>query len=243
MRTQALRAAGIAAFFLLWQAVAWGTTPHVLPSPGRVLATLVELRTELLDDAVRSLGRVVTGYLAAVVAGVSLAAAMTASPALDRLAGTLLAGLRAIPPLAWAPLLLLWIGIGDGSAAIVVFLGAFFPIARMARAGVAGVPEQLRLAATNLGASPGVVVWRVLLPAALPEVVSGLRLGWTLAWMSVVAAELVGADGGLGQRVLDARNLARPDVAIASMLVIGTIAALAEVAWGRVETRMLRWRP
>jgi ABC-type nitrate/sulfonate/bicarbonate transport system permease component len=105
-----------------------------------------------------------------------------------------------------------------------------FPMLRMAREGVATTPPQWMLAARNLGASPWDLAWRVRIPAALPMTLTGLRLGWTLAWMSVVAAELVGADGGLGQMILDARNLARPDIAIAGMFVIGGIAWASEAA-------------
>jgi sulfonate transport system permease protein len=238
-----MRALGLLGLLLAWQAAASVSAPHVLPGPLMVAGTLFDQRGALLVDAGRSFARVGAGYLAAVALGLAVAGAMRASRPIDLVMAPLLAGLRAVPPLAWAPMLLLWIGIGDGSAAIVVFLGAFFPVARMARAGLGAVPDQLRIAASNLGATPASIVWRVLLPAALPDVVTGLRLGWTLAWMSVVAAELVGADGGLGQRVLDARNLARPDIALASMVVIGTLAAVSEAAWGRVERRILRWRP
>lgn len=238
-----MKALGIGIFLLAWAALASRWPAHVLPGPARVAATLVELRAELAIDLWRSGSRVLAGYGLAVAAALPLAAAMAGSPALDGALGLLARALRAIPPLAWAPLLLLWLGIGDASAVLVVAAGAFFPVLRQARAGLDAAPASLRFAARNLGATPTELLWRVRLPAALPLTFSGLRLGWTLAWMSVVAAELVGADRGLGQRILDARNLARPDVAMASMLLVGTVAAASEAAFTLLERRLLGWRP
>jgi ABC-type nitrate/sulfonate/bicarbonate transport system permease component len=235
-------ALGIAVFLALWALAATRWPAHVLPGPDRVLATVWETRAELADAALRTTRRVLLGYGAAVVIGLPLAWVSGAIPWLDRQVGALLSLLRTIPPFAWAPLLLLWIGVGDASAALVVFAGAFFPIVRGARTGMDEVPPALRIAAKNLGATGPRHVATVLIPGALPATVTGLRLGWTLAWMSVVAAELVGADGGLGQMVLDARNLARPDVAMAGMLTIGGIAAGTEMLAGGVERRLLRWR-
>ncbi len=236
-------ALGVAALLAAWALAASRWPPHVLPGPATVAATAWDTRAGLAEDALATGRRVVLGYGAAVAVGLPLAAVMGASAWLDRQLGALLALLRAVPPFAWTPLLLLWVGIGDGSAVAVVFLGALFPIVRQARAGIAAVPAGLVTAARNLGASPGTVIRRVLLPGALPLTFAGLRLGWTLAWMSVVAAELVGADGGLGQRVLDARNLARPDVALAGMATIGALAALTEGGFALAERRLLRWRP
>jgi ABC-type nitrate/sulfonate/bicarbonate transport system permease component len=208
-----------------------------------VAGTLATQRELLAGDALRTARRVVTGYGAAVIVGVPLAAFAALAPRLGTQLDALVSLLRAVPPFAWTPLLLLWLGVGDTSAGVVVFLAAVFPIFRMTRAGTAAVPATLVQAAANLGASPLVVTVRVRIPGALPLTFVGLRLGWTLAWMSVVAAELVGADGGLGQRILDARNLARPDVALAGMVIIGALAASSESALALAERRLLRWRP
>jgi len=236
-------AVGIAVLFVLWAVAATRWPPHVLPGPDVVLRTVIDERALLLHNAGRTLWRVALGYGAAVGIGLPLAGVLAASPLADRQVGSLLTLLRAIPPFAWTPILLLWLGIGDWSAAIIVFLGALFPIVRQARAGFAAVPTTLLLAARNLGASPRIHWLDVVLPGAAPMVFSGLRLGWALAWMSVVAAELVGADGGLGQMILDARNLARPDLAIAGMVAIGALAAASEGLLGLLERHVLRWRP
>lgn len=226
-----------------WHLAASVWPPHVLPGPLDVAGTLATQRELLAGDALRTARRVVTGYGAAVIVGVPLAAFAALAPRLGTQLDALVSLLRAVPPFAWTPLLLLWLGVGDTSAGVVVFLAAVFPIFRMTRAGTAAVPATLVQAAANLGASPLVVTVRVRIPGALPLTFVGLRLGWTLAWMSVVAAELVGADGGLGQRILDARNLARPDVALAGMVIIGALAASSESALALAERRLLRWRP
>ncbi|MDP2316839.1 MAG: ABC transporter permease [Pseudomonadota bacterium] len=235
-------ALGLLVALAIWAVAASRWPPHVLPGPLVVLETIVTQRSELVGHALRTTRRVLLGYGAAVVIGLPLAMALGARPVLDRQVGALLTLLRSIPPFAWTPLILLWVGVGDGSAAAVVFAGAFFPIVRNARAGIDAVPPSLVLAARNLGAGPRVYWLDVVLPGAAPMVFTGLRLGWALAWMSVVAAELVGADGGLGQLILDARNLARPDLAIAGMVAIGALAAGSERGFALVERRVLRWR-
>lgn len=221
----------VAVALALWGAVATLAPPHVFPGPLRVLATLVELRAELAADLGRTALRVVGGYTLAVAAGLPAAAAMALSPRVERQVAPLVSLLRPIPPMAWAPLLLLWLGVGHGSAVLVVFAAAFFPIVRLGRAAIAEVPASTVWAGRNLGLSGAALAWRVVLPAARPGLRAALGLGWSFAWMSVVAAELVGADGGLGQRILDARNLARPDVAVAAMVVIGGVAAATRAPW------------
>ena len=128
-------------------------------------------------------------------------------------------------------------GIGEASARIVCFLAALFPILEGAREGAAEAPRPLLQAAQNLGASPLRVLFAVRVPAALPRTFTGLRTGATLAWMSLVAAELMGADRGLGQLIQDARNLARPDLALAGMATIGVIAAASGAGLHRLERR------
>jgi ABC-type nitrate/sulfonate/bicarbonate transport system permease component len=234
--------AGTALALAAWALLATRWPPHVLPGPARVLATAWAMRTTLADAATATGTRVLAGYGLAIATAIPLAALLGALPHAGRQVDALLSLLRGIPPFAWTPLLLLWLGVGDASAVTVVFLGAFFPIVRQTRAGIEATPPALVDAARNLGASEATVALRVRLPAALPLAFAGLRLGWTLAWMSVVAAELVGADRGLGQLVLDARNLARPDVALAGMATIGAVAAASEHALAAIERRALRWR-
>ena len=234
-------ALGVAGALLLWAVVAAATDrPAVLPGPMAVVDTLIVRRADLAVAAAKSFSRVVIGWGAAALVAVPLGWAMGARPAFGRELSRALALVRPIPPFAWLPLVLLWVGIGEGSARLICFAGAVFPILTQAHAGVAEAPPALVAAGRNLGAGGLLLFSRVQVPAALPRTFTGLRLGWTLAWMSVVAAELVGADGGLGQLILDCRNLARPDLALAGMGVLGAVATASGAVLGLVERRVVR---
>lgn len=232
---------GVAGVLGLWAVAAAVTArPAVLPGPLAVAHTLGTMRAELAEAALRSFSRVALGWAAAVALAVPLGWAMGAWPRFGRELAGALAFLRPIPPFAWLPLVLLWVGIGEGSARLICFAGAVFPVLTHAQGGVAEAPPALVAAGRNLGAQGLRLFTRVQVPAALPLTFTGLRLGWTLAWMSVVAAELVGADGGLGQLILDSRNLARPDLALAGMGVLAAVATVSGAALGAVERRVVR---
>lgn len=213
-------------------------TSTVLPGPMRVMQTLGEERALLLDGAWRSSLRVGLGWLGAVLIAVPLGYGMGLSPVLDRELSRLLTVFRPVPPFAWLPLVLLWVGVGERSAVLICLIGALPPVLSHARASISGTPRPLLDAARNLGANGWTLLTRVRVPAALPLTISGLQRGWTLAWMSLVAVELVGTDGGLGQIMLDARNLARPDLALAAMVVLGVIAAGSGAVLGWLQSRL-----
>jgi NitT/TauT family transport system permease protein len=233
------RALGIALFLFAWATLAAVIAkPQILPGPAVVAETLYTARTTFAEAALRSFVRVAVGWGAAVILAVPIGWAMGAVPVLNRELSGFIALLRPIPPFAWLPLLLIWVGIGDTSAWLICFVAAVFPILSYARAGVAEAQPALLQAARNLGASGLTLAARVQVPAALPMTFTGLRSGWMLAWMSLVAAELAGADGGLGQLILDARNLVRPDLAIGGMAVIGALAASSASLLGGLERRV-----
>lgn len=234
--------AGGAGFVLIWAlSASWMARAHVFPGPLLVAVTAWEWRGDLLDSSGRSAFRVGVGWLGAGVLAVPIGWAAGAVPVLDAELRRFTALLRSVPPFAWLPLLLLWVGIGDTTSILVCGLGAFFPILEGARSGSAAAPPSLLQAARNLGATPIRVLLSVRIPAALPSTFTGLRTGATFAWMSLVAAELVGADRGLGQLILDARNLARPDLAIAGMLCIGGVAWAVSAALHQLERSARRW--
>ena len=222
------RALGIAWFLVAWAALAAALAkPQILPGPAVVAETLYTARATFADAALRSFVRVGGGWGAAVILAV-----------LNRELSGFIALLRPIPPFAWLPLLFVWVGVGNTSAWLICFVAALFPILSYARAGVAEAPPALLQAARNLGASGLPLALRIQVPAALPMTFTGLRSGWVLAWMSLVAAELAGADGGLGQLILDARNLVRPDLAIGGMAVIGALAASSAALLRALERRV-----
>lgn len=239
---------GLGVALLAWEALArqvlaGGGAAHVLPPPSEVGRTLLALATsgDLARHAGASLGRVLVGYGAAAAVGLPLAWALGVSPGLERQVAPLLRALRPVPPFAWIPLALLWFGIGDASAAAVVFPGAFFTIVRATAFGMERVDPALHRAAANLGARGWPLLRRVLLPASLPAVFAGLRMAWGFAWMSVVAAELVGSRTGLGFLILDSRNLGRPDLALAGMVAIGAIAWASDALIARIAARATPW--
>lgn len=197
----------------------------LFPRSSRVAAAWWHLfrEGELARDAGASIGRVLAGVSLAAVAGVSAGVAVTLVRPLRRQLRNVLEVLRPIPPIAWIPLAILWFGIGPSAAVFVVALGAFFPIFVNTAEGLANVRSDHVNAARCLGAGPVLLVFDVLLPAALPQILAGLQIGIGVGWMSVIAAELVGAQSGLGYMIQLNRVLLRTENIIAGMLTIGML--------------------
>lgn len=149
--------------------------------------------------------------------------------------------LRPIPPLAWIPLSILWLGIGDEQNEFIIFLGMFFPILVNTIVGVKNIEPNLVRAARSLGAPEFKVLARVVFKGALPQIITGIRIGLGVGWMALVAAELVGANSGLGFLINDARSMLRTDVIVVGMLTIGLIGLLIDVAIRVLSRRLLPW--
>ena len=149
--------------------------------------------------------------------------------------------LRPVPPLAWIPLSILWFGIGDVQNEFIIFLACFFPILVNTVAGVKGVEPSLVRAARCLGANVFQVLWRIVLRAALPQIVMGVRVGLGVGWMALVAAELVGANSGLGFLINDSRTILRTDYVIVGMAAIGVVGFSIDRAIRVVVRRLMPW--
>ncbi len=149
--------------------------------------------------------------------------------------------LRPIPPLAWIPLSILWFGIGDDQNEFIIFLGMVFPILINTIDGVRKVERNLVRAARSLGAPEYSVLTRVVLQAALPQIVTGIRIGLGVGWMALVAAELVGASSGLGFLINDARSVLRTDIIVVGMLTIGIVGLSIDLALRLTARRLLPW--
>jgi taurine transport system permease protein len=147
---------------------------------------------------------------------------------------------RPLPPLAYLPLMVIWFGIGETSKIILLFLAIFAPVALAARAGVRSVSQEQIQAARSMGASPWQVVLHVIAPGALPEILVGLRIGMGVGWTTLVAAEMVAADAGLGKMVFNAANFLRTDVVMLGTIVIGIVAFEMLMRW--VEKRAAPWK-
>ena len=235
-----------AVFLLLWQFISLRvldeTTRMLLPPPTAVAAAFWELlgSGDLLRHLRDSLGREFTAFLWALIA-VPLGVAMGWwKPVHDQL-DPLVEMLRPIPPLAWIPLSILWFGVGDTQNQFIILLGIFFPILLNTITGVKSVEPNLVRAARCMGASEAAVLRRVVLLAALPQIVTGIRIGLGVGWMALVAAELVGANSGLGFLINDARTLLRTDIVIVGMITIGLVGLALDLMIRALSSRLLPW--
>ena len=205
-------------------------------------ATFFEmLRTgELLRHLFDSLRREFTAFSWA-LAAIPLGVAMGWWKPIHEQINPLVEMLRPIPPLAWIPLSILWFGVGDTQNQFIILLGIFFPILLNTIAGVKSVEPNLVRAARCLGGGEAAVLRRVVLPAALPQIVTGVRIGLGVGWMALVAAELVGANSGLGFLINDARTLLRTDIVIVGMITIGLVGLGLDIMIRELSRRALPW--
>jgi ABC-type nitrate/sulfonate/bicarbonate transport system permease component len=234
------------ALLLIWQAVSMfaldDTTRTLLPPPTAVAKAAWELIVsgELLRHLRDSLRREFVAFawaLTAIPVGVAMGWWKRVHDQLDPLVEML----RPIPPLAWIPLSILWFGVGDTQNQFIIFLGIFFPILLNTIAGVKSVEPNLVRAARCLGGGEGAVLRRVVLRAALPQIITGIRVGLGFGWMALVAAELVGANSGLGFLINDARTLLRTDVVIVGMITIGVVGLAIDLVIREITRRTVPW--
>jgi len=218
------------------------TTRTLLPPPTAVFAAAFELVSsgELFRHARDSLKRELVAFLWASSA-IPLGVAMGWWKSVDDQVDPLIEMLRPIPPLAWIPLSILWFGIGDTQNQAIIFLGIFFPILLNTISGVKGIEVTLIRAARCLGANEWKVLWRVVIRAALPQIVTGIRIGLGVGWMALVAAELVGANSGLGFLINDARTILRTDYIIVGMATIGLVGLMIDQVIRELVRRLLPW--
>jgi NitT/TauT family transport system permease protein len=230
---------------LVWQALVTVTKTDVFPLPGEVARGIGELFRKgiLLRYVADSLRRVLIGYGTASALGIAFGLAIGRSTTLERLTNPLIQMLRPISPLAWMPLAVIWFGVTDLAPIFLIFLAAFFPVVVATANAVRTIPPVFFRAASNFALPRGAMLRRVLLPAIVPRVLTGLRVALGIAWMVVVAAEMLGVDSGLGYLILDSRNAGkRYDLVLAGMLMIGTIGLLLDVIMRRLERlRFVRW--
>jgi ABC-type nitrate/sulfonate/bicarbonate transport system permease component len=234
--------AGIALFLSLWTlASARLDNAVLLPSPLAVLESYGELVADgsLATDVRASIIRVFAGFLIASIVAVPLALILAYSRILRGLVMPLIALLRPIPPIAWIPLAILWMGLGDPPSYFITAVAAFFPIFLNSFVGATSLQEEHVNAALSLGAGPSALLLSVMLPSALPMIVTGLRIGLGQAWMAVVTAELIAAQSGLGYMIQISRlDLETPRVLV-GMTVIGLLGAVMIGALGVIERRLI----
>jgi len=246
-----LRAVSLLLFFVLW----WGVSllnahvlkvfnPILLPAPDEVLRAGIKMAAsgELLKHITASLSRVVWGFGIAATLGIVVGTALGRSRLLEHLVEPMLEMLRPIPPLAFLPMMVLWFGIGEASKVAFIAYAAFFPIFTTTIEGIKYVDPVLIRAASSLGASERQIFWHVVLPAATPNIITGMRLAFGLSFFVIVAAEFIAADSGLGFLINDARTFFLVSNMLLGAAVIGIIGVLANVLLRKLEGRLLRWR-
>ncbi len=236
----------VAAIFALalWALVADRTPAFALPGPAAVAAAFVaELRNgRLIADAAASIARVAAGFGLACVIGIPVGIWLGHTPIARAAILPAVNFLRALSPLAWIPFAILWFGIGSAPAVFLIFMATVFPLMLATSTAVAAIPGVYFRVARDLGLT-GFALWRrVTLPAILPEVLTAVRLAAGLAWMVVVAAEMIAGPDGLGFAIWDARNGLRTDLLVLGMLAIGTIGiALDRLLAGLTRLPGVRW--
>jgi sulfonate transport system permease protein len=216
---------------------------YQMPAPSEIALTLGDLADgPLWKHISASLLRVLIGF----AIGTSLALIFAAWVGLSREAEAYLeptfAGLRSIPSLAWVPLLLLWLGIDETSKIVLIAIGAFFPVYLNGVAAIRNIDRKLVEVGQMYGFSRGRLTRRILLPAALPGLFTGLRSGMSLAWMFLVAAELIAATKGLGYLLSDGRETSRPDIVLAAIIVLAVLGKISDGILAGLEKRFLAWR-
>ena len=216
---------------------------HMLPAPTQILDTLVDLGAHgLLGHIAASTLRVAAGFGIGTVLAIVLGAAVGLHHRTEALLDPTFQALRAIPSLAWVPLLLLWLGIDEAPKLVLIAIGAFFPIYMGVASGIRGVDRKLIEVGRLYRLGSFELTRRVLLPAAMPSILTGLRNGLSLAWMFMVAAELIAASQGLGYLLSDGRETSRADIVLAAIALLAILGKVSDSLMAALEHRVLAWR-
>jgi NitT/TauT family transport system permease protein len=243
MRGSLRRALFLVGLLLAWEAASrlglW--RPWIFPSPSAIGGSLW---SGIVDGTIprgilTSMRRLIVGYLVSLAGGVGLGLLLARSRPLRESVGTVVTGLQALPSICWLPLALLWFGLSETAILFVVVAGSLLAITVATEAGVSNVPPLYVRAARTMGARGATLYLRVILPAALPAILSGMRLGWTFAWRSLMAGELLFVSGGLGQLLATGRELGDMSRVMAVMVAIVTLGLVTEVfIFQRLDARV-----
>ncbi|MES2206370.1 MAG: ABC transporter permease [Pseudomonadota bacterium] len=246
---------------IIWQGVTangW-VNPHILPSPLKVVMKWWEylmpltpyqeggyftwlVSGELIQDAYASLFRVIGGFAMGTAIALPLGLLMGANRQVYSLLNPLFQLLRPIPPIAYIPLAILWFGLGNPPAFFLISMGAFFPVLMNTIAGVKNVDSIYLRVARNLGAGKFTTFTRIIVPAAMPYILTGMRIGMGTAFIVVIVAEMIAVNNGLGYRILEAREYMWSDKIIAGMFTIGLFGLGIDGIMNLLNNHLLRWR-
>jgi ABC-type nitrate/sulfonate/bicarbonate transport system permease component len=248
-RALTIRVGAVLAFLVLWSAVAGAVValklfnPIFLPGPWVVLGKIVQLvgSGQLWGHVAATLGRVVLGFGTGAVLALALGLPAGHFRVVRNLVEPVVEILRPIPPLAMLPLFIVWVGIGEESKVGFITYATFFPMFLTTVHAVQRVDPLLLRAAASLGARPSQLFFRVILPAALPEILTGVRLGVALAFFVIVISEFIGAEQGLGYLINDGRNFFLVPQMLGAAVLLGLLGGAGHALVGLLERRLLRW--
>ncbi|MEO7496173.1 MAG: ABC transporter permease [Massilia sp.] len=236
----------LAAIVAFWWWIVVRTESLFFPTPLQVVLGARELAEDgtLWEHIGASLFRVGTGFVIAVLVAVPLGLWMGRVAAAYRTLNPIFQIMRPISPIAWIPLAILWFGVGEVSPIFLIFIAAVFPMILQTASGVHAIERRYLDAAQNFGVSRATLFRQVILPAVLPEIVVGMRISLGVAWLVVVAAEMIALRSGLGYLIIDSRNAGnRYDLVIAGMIIIGVIGLLLDALMRQFERlNSVRWR-
>jgi len=234
----------IAVLILLWQLLFLisGYSPALFPSPGMAFDALLEMISNgrLFENIKASMYRFAVGYSVSVTSAVVLGLILGRIPKVFQYINPVIQLLRPISPTAWMPFIVLLFGIGDVPAIVIIFIAAFFPVLLSTVSAVGNIDPVYLKVSRNFGIKQPALTWKVVFPAAFPQIANGIHLALGTAWIFLVAGEMIGAQSGLGYQIIDARNNIRADILLATILVIGVIGILLDGILKAIEKLIMK---
>ncbi len=246
-----LQMAGVVGFLGIWQlAVVSGVVDSArLPAPSAVFETLIYKTYSkqpdgnvLLINILASLQVALSGFFTAIIIGIPLGLIMGWWKKADRFIRPIFELIRPIPPIAWIPLIVVWMGIGLKAKAMIIFFTTFVPCVINSYTGIKLTNQTLINVSKTFGASNFEIFYKVGIQSALPMTFAGIRVALGNSWSTLVAAEMLAASAGLGYMIQIGRSVARPDIVIVGMVVIGVIGALLSALLSFAERKLMRWQ-
>jgi taurine transport system permease protein len=222
--------------------------PLFLPSPLKVIGKFIEISTEgyrghtLAGHVLISMYRILAGFFLGCLAGIPIGISMGLSKIVRGTMDPIIELYRPVPPLAFIPLIIVWMGIGDQGKIFLLFLAVFSIMVINARSGVRSVTIEKIHAAYSLGANRWQVLFHVILVNALPEIFTGMRVAMGVAWGTLVAAEMVAATSGIGWMVLNSARFLRTDIVIMGIIVMGIIGYMFDLIMRSIEKKVIPWK-
>lgn len=229
---------------LLWQLL-YSTSNFnaaLFPSPQQAFTALAAMVRDgtVWSGILSSLYRFAAGFISAVVVAVILGLLLGWFQGIFQYINPIIQLLRPISPMAWMPFIVLWFGIGDVPAIVIIFIAAFFPVLLSTVAAVSNIDPIYLKVAKNFGIGQPQVLWKIVLPAAFPQIANSIHLALGTAWVFLVAGEMIGSQSGLGYMIIDARNNIRADQLLATIVVIGIMGLILDALIKVLEKRLLR---